>query len=81
MVAALRAILARHNALEEGPEGLYATCERLAGAEAEALLAKMRAASEVPAAAHVDGPRILEATRRALARAGYDLRDYESDDR
>jgi hypothetical protein len=78
IVAALRDILARHNAIEEGPDGLYATCERLVGAEATALLAGLRAAPAVPVARHVDGPRIVEATRRALARAGYELADYES---
>jgi hypothetical protein len=77
IVAALRAILAPHDALEEGPEGVYANCERLLGQDAEALLAELRAAPEVPVAAHVDGPRIMDAARRALARAGYDLADYE----
>lgn len=73
IVAALRTILAAHNALEEGPGGVYEICEQLAGAEAEALLARLRAAPDVRVNAHVDGPRIMAATRRALARAGYEL--------
>lgn len=77
VVAALRAILARHNDLEEGPDGAYAACERLLGNEAETLVAALRSAPEVPVAPHVDGPRIMEATRRALVRAGYDLAHYE----
>jgi hypothetical protein len=72
IVHALRFILARHNALEEGPDGLYATCERLAPARASALVAELRAAPEVPVAAHNDSPLAIPATRRALARAGYD---------
>jgi hypothetical protein len=72
IVAAIRTILASHNALEEGPGGVYEVCEELAGTEAEALLASLQAAPEVPVNAHVDGPRTMEAARRALARAGYD---------
>jgi hypothetical protein len=76
LIAALRAILAAHNVLEEGPGGLYEICEQLAGAEVEALLARLRAAPDVPVAPHADGPTVMEAVRRALARAEYDLGDY-----
>lgn len=72
-VAALRAVLAAHNPLEEDAGGVYEVCETLAGAAADALLASLRATPEVPVHAHVDGPRIVAATQRALARAGYDL--------
>ncbi len=78
IIAALRAILVAHNILEEGPGGLYEICEQLAGAEVETLLARLRAAPEVPVAPHADGPGVMEATRRVLARAGYDLADYEA---
>jgi hemerythrin superfamily protein len=78
IVAALRAILARHNGLEEGAEGVYTRCERLAGNDAEALLDELRATPEEPVAPHDDGPRIMSATRRALSRAGYELADYEN---
>src|SRR5512143_4034956 len=61
IVAALRRILSTHNAVEEGPGGVYAACEQLVGADAEALLAQLRAAPEVPVHAHVDGPRIMDA--------------------
>jgi hypothetical protein len=77
IIAALRAILAAHNTTEEGPGGVYEVCEQLAGPEAEALLARLRAAPEVPVAPYSDGPRVLAAARRALARAGYSLGDYE----
>src|SRR5581483_6857560 len=70
--AAQRAILAQHNAREEGPDGVYAACERLAGAEADALAAALCAAPEVPVHPHVDSALVAEATRRAVARAGYD---------
>jgi hypothetical protein len=58
--------------LEEGAEGVYEVCEQLVGSEADALLAQLHSAPEVPVAPHADGSRIIDATRRALARAGYD---------
>ncbi len=71
ILRALRAILEGHNRLEEDAGGVYEICERLAGDAAGELLAQLRAAPEVPAAAHVDSPKVMAATRRALARAGY----------
>jgi hypothetical protein len=59
IVRALRAVLARHNAVEEGPEGVYATCERSVGDGARALLSEIQAAPEVPVAPHVEGPRVM----------------------
>ena len=72
IASAIRTILERHNALEEGPGGVYETCERLAGPEAQKLFAALVAAPEVSVHRHVDSPAGLEATRRALLRAGYD---------
>jgi hypothetical protein len=72
ILAAIRAILASHNPLEEGPGGVYEVCERLAGSEAGALLARLRVAPEVAVSTHVDGPVVRKATRRAVARAGFD---------
>jgi hypothetical protein len=72
IVAALRTILVTHNIVEEGPGGVYECCERLAGAEAEALLAQLQEAPEVPVAPHSDGPLVMDVVRRALARAGYE---------
>jgi hypothetical protein len=73
IIAAIRTILTAHNALEEGPGGLYETCEQLAGAEAEGMLAQLQAAPEGPVAPYADGPHVMSVVRRALARAGYDL--------
>jgi hypothetical protein len=73
IIAATRTILTAHNALEEGPGGLYEMCEPLAGAEAEELLAQLQATPEVPVAPYADGPHVMNVVRRALARAGYDL--------
>ncbi len=73
IIATLRVILEQHNIIEEGPSGLYEVCEQLAGEELDAIIERLRAAPDVPVAKHVDGPRIMDATRRALARAGYEL--------
>ena len=73
VVAAIRAILKLHNWLEEDPGGMYDQCEELAGADAEQILQQLRDAPEVRVVPNVDGPHIMEAARRALARAGYDF--------
>lgn len=56
IVGELRAVLARHNPLEEGAEGVYATCDALAGAESEAVVERLRAQPRVPVAKYYDGP-------------------------
>lgn len=49
----LREVLARHNPLEEGPDGLYQTCERLLGPErSRELVERMRAMPAVRASAY-----------------------------
>jgi hypothetical protein len=73
IVSAIRAILKDHNVIEESPGGLYEQCEELAGAEAHRLLDALRNAPEVRVVPHNDGPKVIEATRRALAKAGYSL--------
>ncbi|MDE3056694.1 MAG: hemerythrin domain-containing protein [Bacteroidota bacterium] len=77
IVAALRDILARHDALEEGPRGMYEALDALANNDVEELMKKIRAASDVPLHPHKTGQLITDATRRALERAGYKLSDYE----
>jgi hypothetical protein len=52
LVAELRAILAPHNATEEGDGGIYAICEALAGADALELLRRIREAPEVKTRPH-----------------------------
>jgi hypothetical protein len=70
--SAIRTILERHNAVEEGPDGTYEECERLMGGEADALLAALGRMPAVRVHSHVDSPLVFAALRRALARAGYD---------
>ena len=74
IIAVLRIILAAHNEIEESSGGVYETCEQLIGTEANTLLARLQATPEVSVAQHVDGPRVIAAIRRALARAGYEIK-------
>jgi hypothetical protein len=60
IVAAIADILETHNQLEEGPDGVYAYAEQLAGLEADNLLAKIEAIPSVRVAPHVDSPAVDE---------------------
>ncbi|HTY57483.1 MAG TPA: hemerythrin domain-containing protein [Bacteroidota bacterium] len=70
----IRAILQVHNALEEQEGGMYNVCEQLAGDEADALLLKIAEVPDVPLHPHNPKPEILEATRRAVERAGHTMK-------
>ncbi len=76
VIAAIRAILADHNLLEESPGGLYELCESLAGEGLADLLAQARSAPEVSAMPHKSDPNVFEVLRRVLIRAGYNFDDY-----
>lgn len=56
LIGALCALLGRHNVLEEGPGGLYAVCDVLAGSESSEVVARLAAQPPVPVARHYDGP-------------------------
>lgn len=74
ILATIQNILMDHNVLEEGADGLYETCDALAGPEAESTLAALRAASNVTVMPYNDNPVVMNAVRRTLERAGYHLR-------
>lgn len=71
ILSVLRAVLEPHNRMEEEEDGLYAQCERALGEEASSVLEQLRAARDIPPAAHVDGPHVVDSIRRSLAAAGY----------
>ena len=73
VIGTLRLVLGGHNSLEEDPGGLYETCEKIVANEVDLVLADLRAAPAVPVASHVDGPKVLAAARRSLARMGLDV--------
>ena len=75
VIATIFAVLKVHNTIEEGPGGLYETCDKLAGSESAQLLAKLQAAPEVAVLPHSDTPTVMNTVQRALERAGYDFRE------
>jgi hypothetical protein len=74
IAASIRVILTAHNPLEEGPDGLYQACDALLAGESENIAARLRSAPEVKLAPFNDSPQVMESARRALARAGYELK-------
>jgi hypothetical protein len=70
LVAEIEHLLAAHNQLEEGPDGMYAACEALLAAELDDLLRRLDAAPAVPLAPHFDGPRAFAGIDRLLRAAG-----------
>lgn len=69
LVGEIRALLVTHDALEEGGpdgEGVYAECDRVLGARADALAERARAFPVVPAARHFDGPNVVRTAAEAL---------------
>jgi hypothetical protein len=70
---AIRSILARHNTIEEGPEGVYGQFERLPGIDAEGILTRLQTAPTVALNPHVDNATVVESVRASLHRAGYSL--------
>jgi hypothetical protein len=73
IIATIRMILAAHNHLEEDPGGLYDIFERIAGSD-EKMLERLENLPGVPVLPHNEKPGALEATRRAVERAGYQFR-------
>jgi hypothetical protein len=71
IIAAIRSILAAHNPLEEGPDGVYAQGEQVAGPGADQILGRLQDAPEVKMAPYVDSPIAMDSARQALRRAGY----------
>jgi hypothetical protein len=72
IIATIRAVLKVHNLIEEGPGGLYETCDELSGSESAQLLAKLQVAPELAVLSCSDSPAVMPAVHRALERAGYD---------
>jgi hypothetical protein len=68
---AVSGVLKAHNPLEETSGGIYDQCERLAGPEADELLLQCEKTPSVPVSPWIDDPKVLEAARRVLIRAGY----------
>ena len=64
--AAVDRLLVAHNALEEGPAGVYARIDALAAGQAEDIAARLRSAPQTPQRAHQDGQLVRAQVERAL---------------
>ena len=70
----IRSILEVHNELEEQEGGLYELLEDMAGPERERMLAQLKSAPPVAVLPNNDKPEVLEAAKKAVARAGHEFR-------
>jgi hypothetical protein len=73
IIAAIKTVLDRHNPVEEGPDGVYEQCERLMGAGADEIAARLQRAPPVTVANYVDNHTALESARHNLRKAGFSL--------
>ncbi len=73
IIAAIRAILDRHNSLEEGAGGVYEKCEQALGTEADQVAARLQNTPPVKVKRYNDSVIVLESARNALRRTGYDF--------
>ncbi|HEU5366515.1 MAG TPA: hypothetical protein VFU62_13340 [Hanamia sp.] len=73
VIKLIRHVLEKHDFAEEEPGGLYDICESLTHKETQKLLDQLAKTEEVPVHPPNPAPIAIEAARRALARAGYDL--------
>lgn len=71
----IQSILEVHNRLEEEDGGLYRLLDDLAGPETEAMLAQLKAASPVAVLPNNDKPEVLDAAKKAVARAGHEFKE------
>lgn len=72
IVHALTAILTEHNELEEKNGGFYERADAYDESAVKQIAEKVKNAPEVKSLPNNPDPKVLDATRRALERAGYD---------
>ena len=70
----IQSILEVHNQLEERGDGLYKLLEQLAGPEEEQILTQLKSAPPVAVLPNNNKPEVLEAAKKAVARAGHEFR-------
>ena len=69
IVAKLLAILEPHDAIEEGPDGVYAACDSLLEADVHQILDELQQFPPVRVAPHHDGPAVERHIEETLALA------------
>ncbi len=71
IIRAIKIILATHNPLEEGPDGIYEQCKQLTYDDQKTILAELLAMKDVPLATRIESVKVREGIKHALARAGF----------
>jgi hypothetical protein len=71
LIAVLRALLDKHNLLEETEDTLYDVLDRCARTDQPELLSRLEEHPDVPLSKHINNPKGLEHAHRAIERAGY----------
>ncbi len=69
----IRSILEVHNQLEEQEGGLYKLLDDMAGPETDSMLAQLRDAPPVAVLPNNEKPEVLDAAKKAVARAGHEF--------
>ncbi|HSP15348.1 MAG TPA: hemerythrin domain-containing protein [Thermoanaerobaculia bacterium] len=77
----IRAILDRHNPLEEESGGFYDRFERMAGADLPAVVSRVRDYPEVPTAPHADSPILRRSIAQLLREAEEGRKRLQTTDR
>lgn len=80
-IRVIRGILDHHNQLEEGDMGFYGFFNKFNADDNYNLLLQVINYTEVPVMPYSHDPNVLEATRRAVTRAGYDFDNFTKYDR
>lgn len=71
VIAVLRALLDKHNLLEETEDTLYDVLDHCARTDQPELLSRLEQHPTVPLSSHINNPKGLEHAHRAIERAGY----------
>lgn len=72
LIRVLRYILSVHDEAEERSGGMYDVCEALTKHRTDQLIQELKEVTEVPVRPLKPSAYVMEATKRALERAGYD---------
>lgn len=73
VVKVIRYVLEKHDLLEEEPGGMYDICENLTREQTEEIMAQLDQVTEVPVHPPSTFSFVLDASKRSLARAGFDF--------
>jgi hypothetical protein len=77
ILSTLRTVLFQHHLLEDGPGGIYESCEQLLGSMSDEVLLECREIPETPPPPNNVDPAAIDMACRALERAGFEVREED----